>query len=103
VPGRVAAELPPQARGQLAGFAEPLLGSQRNELPGRVRAEQVGEDPLRLVRVVHEQEQIAQTEQDIRTGGCGRQGTGPAVHVADHVNPHEQRLSRSQLTRPGAG
>jgi hypothetical protein len=89
---RVAAEAPPQARRQLPGLTEPLRGAQGDELPGGVRTEQVREDPPRMICVVHEQEQVTQAEQGIRTGRGAAKGAGPAVHIADHMHPHDHRL-----------
>jgi len=89
---RVIAEALPQAHRHLPGLTESLLGAQGDELPGRVRAEEVREDPLRRICVVHEQEQVAQAEQGIRTGRGRAKGAGPAVHIADHMHPHDHRL-----------
>src|SRR5262249_59706032 len=95
----VAAGALPQAGRQVTGLAESLRGPQRDVPPCRVRAEQLGEYPVGFIGVVHEQEQVAKAEQGVRAGPGGAQGTGPAVYVADHVNPHAHRL---RAARPGA-
>ncbi len=77
MPRRVAAEAPPQARRHLPGLTEALGGAQRDEPPGRVGAEQLREDPPRLIGIVHEQEQIAEAEQGVRAVPRPREGHRP--------------------------
>jgi len=98
VQGAIAAQRGPQPRRHRAGLVESLLGTQRDVLPRRLRAEEFGENALPVIGVVDEQQQIAEADQRVCAVGCGGQRVGPAVHVADHVNPHDHQLR--QIGRP---
>ena len=58
-------------------------------IPGGVLgAEQLGEDPLGVVVVVDEQQQVAEADQDVGPVARLGQRVGAAVHIADDVDPH---------------
>src|SRR6266487_3843749 len=90
--GRFAVQPGPEPCGHRPGRIESLRRPQVNELARRRRTEQVGEYPPPVVGVVNEQQQIAQAEQRVRAVGRDGQCIGPAVHVADHMNPHEHSV-----------
>ena len=95
VRGRVAAEPGPQPRRHLPGLIESLRGAQRDELLGGLRAEQVGKNAVPVVRVVHEQQQVAEADKGVRAVGRALQRVGPAMHITDHVHPHALTLGKS--------
>ena len=45
--------------------------------------------PWRVVRVVKEEQHVAQADQHVGAVPRGGQGVGRAVNVAHHVDPHE--------------
>jgi hypothetical protein len=92
--GGIAAELPPEPGGQGPRLVEPFRRPQRDELPRRVGAEQVREDSLPVIGVVHEQQQIPEAQQRVRARRRMAQRAGRPVYVAHHVNPHADTLGR---------
>ena len=100
MPGRVTVQLGPQLPGHPPGFVEPLGIPQLDEAASLVRAEQVGEDALPVVRVVDEQQQITQADEGVRATRAG-QRIRAAMHIADHVNPHGHTVARP--ARPALG
>ena len=84
----LAGERRPEPGRELARRVELLRGPQRDELPRRFGAEQVGEYPARMVRVVEEKQQVAEADQRVSAVAGAAERVGPAVHIADHVDPH---------------
>jgi hypothetical protein len=93
--GRVAAEPLPEPGGHGPRLVELFRRPQRDELPGRLRAEQVSEDPLPMVGVVHEQQEVTQAQQRVRALRRAGQLACRPVHIADRVNPHAVTLRRA--------
>src|SRR5260370_33848575 len=101
---RVTVEPGPELRRHLPGLVEPVRGAQGDELPGRVRAKQVGKDPFPVIGVVDEQQQVSEADQGVRAVGRTPERLGPAMNIADHMHPHAHTLgsyySRSLLHNP---
>src|ERR1700730_5900019 len=89
---RVTVEPGPELCRHLPGLVEPLRGAQGDELPGRVRAEQVSKDASPVIGVVDEQQQVSEADQGVRAVGRAPERIGPAMNIADYVHPHAHTL-----------
>jgi hypothetical protein len=76
----------PQPGPELPGLREAAGGAQLDEAAGVLRAEQVGEDAARVVRVVEEEEEVPQADQGVGAVTGPGQVTGVAVHIADDMD-----------------
>ncbi len=80
-------ELPPEG----VGLLEAARGAQLDDPVGVLDAEQVGEDPARVVRVVEEEHEVTEADEGVCAVARAGEGLGVAVHVAHDVDPGAPR------------
>jgi hypothetical protein len=68
--------------------------AQLDQLARLLRAEQAGKDPLAVVGVVDEQQQIAEAYQCVSALPGRFERVGAAMDVADHVDPHPPTVGK---------
>ena len=83
------------SRGHLPRLVEPAGRPQLDQPPGLLGAEQAGKDPLAVVGVVDEQQQVAEADQRVGAVAGRAQRIGPAMNVAYHVDPHPPTVGKS--------
>lgn len=102
--GAARVQLGPEPAAQRAGLVEAAGGAQCDQGVGVGGAEEVGEDAARVVRVVEEEDQVAEADQGVGPVPGRRQVPTVAMDVTDHMHAHGVTLDRVGRRREaGAG